>query len=743
MTRFKNYIEYDRYMRPVCKLGRCHYKGGGGTTTTINKRDIPAQTAQEAQLEKELMAYQNTGLAGAKDLQARALDYINKTYNPDWTQLYNQYNGDINAALDAYNNTGDWYLDAYTHALKDNQDWFAQTSQDYADRMKKESADNLAQYNATNYGVTDAYKRQQKDALADYKDKQGTTLADYNGKQQSELDAYRKAQQDNLDAQAANNATILSDYDSRKAREAQYYGYHTNDNTANYKSDVNYAHNVHYNDMAKAARDYDAVENPAFKDYQNGMSEVNAGMKDVSNGVLAGDYAKNRRAALQDDLDATAGSLLSNMARRGIINSSVTNSGLDSINQSAADTLAKNYSSDLAQQAGLLGNRGSLLQNTYNTAHGKATDERNNAQTLANTNYGMRKDVADKVLANSQGALDNIYKAQIDTTNSILNQRNLTEQDRYKDQSLANDSNYNAGVAAADKAYNAGIAVNDKAYAADTALGKGILDTYLLNNNNWYKGAQNNTNSYYDMLAKDANTRYAGATADANNLYQAQSNYAKSLIDARQGTAQDTMLGAAMAQAQSYYAPSKMLDYAQNLYLPSQNQYNTMYAGRMGAAGTTSTTSKPSDDSNMWGVAGQLGAAAITACFVGDSLVAVPGGAVPIRDIKAGDTVLSLDDDDRICKRRVFAVNKPVIQPIVDVEFDNGTIWHTTDTQRAYTAPWFEYVERAKKPAVTMDGQAKIVNHERTNKQEFVYDIVVEDRNIFFVHGIAAEGFGD
>ena len=677
MTRYRDYVEYDAYMRPVCKLGRCHYKGGGGSSTTIQKRDIPNQSAQEAALEKELIAYQNTGLAGAKDLQGRALDYINKTYNPDWTQLYNQYNGDINAALQNYQNTGDKNLNAYTKALQGNQDWFAKTSQDYAGQMKADSDKNLDAFNSANSNITNDYKNEQN----------------------TNLDSIKQAQAD-----------AIHDYDARSKKDNDTYKSDSKYNQDRYDEAMELAKNKYGDRLIDAGRKYAAIEDPASKDYQNGMASVNSGMADVSNGKLAGDYATNRRAALQDDLDSTTGSLLSNMARRGIINSSVMSNGLDSINQSTSDTLAKNYSADLAQQAGLLGNRGSLLQNTYATAHGKATDERNNAQTLATNGYGMSKDVADKDYTISQGVSENVYKNASGATSNIFTQSN------------ANAKNV---------------------YDAANAQSKSLFDANLNNNANAYKGATANTNNYYDTLNKNMNTQYAGKTADAGSNYQAGSTYAGNLLQARQSTANNVLQGAAQSQINSYYAPSKMLDYAQNLYLPAQNQYNTMYAGRMGSAGTTSTTSKPSDNSMLWGAAGQLGSAAIIACFTGDTLVAVPGGTKAIKDIKAGDTVLSLDDDDRICKRRVLAVNRPVIQPIVDVEFENGAIWHTTDSQRAYTAPWFEYVERAKKPAVTMDGKSKIVKHERTDKQEFVYDFVVEDRNIFFANGIAAEGFGD
>ena len=95
----------DAYMRPVLSLGHCHYKGGGGTSTTVQKVEIAEATEDEKALQKRLLAYSDKGLDGANKLQDEALNYINKTYNPDWKALIKKYNGNLDSALNDYKTT--------------------------------------------------------------------------------------------------------------------------------------------------------------------------------------------------------------------------------------------------------------------------------------------------------------------------------------------------------------------------------------------------------------------------------------------------------------------------------------------------------------------------------------------------------------------------------------------------------------------------------------------------------------
>lgn len=321
---------------------------------------------------------------------------------------------------------------------------------------------------------------------------------------------------------------------------------------------------------------YNTSLGSALGDYTQGINKMYDAYSSLADGNLPAAYAKNRQAALQDDLDNTVGSTVNNLGNRGVINSSVTNKALSDISQNASDTLAKQYTQDLQTQSGLIGNQSNTIANAYNTFSNAA-----------------------------QSSFDN------------------------------------TGV----------------------------------------------------------------------------------------------------AQTGSYSQPTQYLSWANSLSSPAQSMWQNYYNGRMGT-GTTSTT-KDDGGASTWGAIGQLGSAYIMACFVADTMVQTPDGDKPISHINPGDDVFSLDDDDRICIRKVLAVRPAFCRPIVDVHFSNGAVWHTTESQRVYTCPWFEYVGKAETPAVTMAGKSEIKKTMETKKYAMVYDLIVDGRNIFFAEGVAAEGYGD
>ena len=134
-------------------------------------------------------------------------------------------------------------------------------------------------------------------------------------------------------------------------------------------------------------------------------------------------------------------------------------------------------------------------------------------------------------------------------------------------------------------------------------------------------------------------------------------------------------------------------------------------------------------------------------CFAGDSQVAVPGGIKCIKDLKLGDKVITLD----ISGKEIIGVVTEVVPPseaeIVEVSFSNGTLWRTTESQTMYLGHEQNYmVKDAKgKKALLRDGGTVTVTDVRyTGKRETVYDVLVgeeEDEDVFFVSGIAAEGY--
>ena len=134
-------------------------------------------------------------------------------------------------------------------------------------------------------------------------------------------------------------------------------------------------------------------------------------------------------------------------------------------------------------------------------------------------------------------------------------------------------------------------------------------------------------------------------------------------------------------------------------------------------------------------------------CFAGDSQVLVPGGVKCIKDLQLGDKVITLDASGKEIIGVVTEVMQPAEEEIVEVAFSDGTLWHTTESQTLYLAHKQNcMVKFAKgKKALLRDGRTVTVTDVRyTGKRETVYDVLVgeeEDEDVFFVSGIAAEGY--
>jgi preprotein translocase subunit YajC len=134
-----------------------------------------------------------------------------------------------------------------------------------------------------------------------------------------------------------------------------------------------------------------------YNNYNNTANSINSGYSNLVNGNLPSSYATARQQALNSDLTGTVGSALNNLGSRGILNSSVTTGALDNISKNASDTLAKNYSSDLNNYAGLLGN--ASANNTSNLSNfeglissliGDSSNLASNTNNLFNTMYSGR-----------------------------------------------------------------------------------------------------------------------------------------------------------------------------------------------------------------------------------------------------------------------------------------------------------------------------------------------------------------
>lgn len=247
----------------------------------------------------------------------------------------------------------------------------------------------------------------------------------------------------------------------------------------------------------------------------------------------------------------------------------------------------------------------------------------------------------------------------------------------------------------------------------------------------------------YNVGSNKAENIYNSSTSTANSIL----NAANQLYGNRTLTAQNKLSGAASAQAGSYEPVQQYLNIGSQMLQPSMSMYNTMYSGRMGTGTVTSTTSSGGGKGSS-GIASGVGSigSALIVCFTGKTLITTPDGYKEIQDIQPGDIVLSVRDGE-IVPKAVKEVMPPHKAQIVNVYFDNGTVWHTTPSQRYFDGKHFNFVECATTPAMVRGGKpSEIITYEFTGEEDWVYDFVVNGRaadNVYFANDVAAEGFGE
>jgi hypothetical protein len=190
-----------------------------------------------------------------------------------------------------------------------------------------------------------------------------------------------------------------------------------------------------------------------------------------------------------------------------------------------------------------------------------------------------------------------------------------------------------------------------------------------------------------------------------------------------------------LGQQASFYPAQQYMNMGYNAASPLQNLFNTMYSGRMGTAGST-TTETPSTMDTVSSIA----SIAMMACFAAGTTISTPKGIMFIEEIKVGDEVYSLDDNDKICTTTVTHVEAPKPCEIIELNTSIGVV-KTTPTQRFLTSDGVFYVDEIKgREIITKHGTAQILSI-IPRPAEMVYDFTVEGRNIFFANNLAAEGW--
>lgn len=151
----------------------------------------------------------------------------------------------------------------------------------------------------------------------------------------------------------------------------------------------------------------------------------------------------------------------------------------------------------------------------------------------------------------------------------------------------------------------------------------------------------------------------------------------------------------------------------------------------------TMVTQKSSPWGAIGGIAGQLGAAAIT-CFPAGTLIDTPQGEVPIEEIREKEVVSGENLQDEVVVKTYEAI-KPELLVIVT---DKGVL-RTTDGQRLMLAG---NQLRKSEDIQTGDqlmhrsGYAKVSAVEKEMEEVTVYELDTTGKNLFWADGFLVEG---
>jgi hypothetical protein len=236
------------------------------------------------------------------------------------------------------------------------------------------------------------------------------------------------------------------------------------------------------------------------------------------------------------------------------------------------------------------------------------------------------------------------------------------------------------------------------------------------------------TNSALNGISQNA------ANTLANN-YTTDINTYSNILGNTASNAANQLNTSSQAQQNSYYTPNQLFNYANNSLGAGQNLFNTLYNGRMGTAGTT--TSQNNGSSGMWSALGGLGAAGVL-CFVAGTKVATPDGEKNIEDIQLGDKVISLNGS----VESVIELQEPFISPNEYMLIETKTTQiRPTSTQPFMTTEGYLLPHQLQgKKLIGIDKTEEVISVVGGQPKELVYDFKCTGANVYFANGFAAKG---
>lgn len=122
---------------------------------------------------------------------------------------------------------------------------------------------------------------------------------------------------------------------------------------------------------------------------QNQISAAQQGYENLANGQLPTAFTDNMAAAIQSGVQKSYGNLLNNAANRGVVNSSVTTSGLNDISKNVSNTMAQQFNNNVGQLSNIYGNQINSATTGMTTAAAAQEAAQRPALNLWNASLGL------------------------------------------------------------------------------------------------------------------------------------------------------------------------------------------------------------------------------------------------------------------------------------------------------------------------------------------------------------------
>lgn len=145
------------------------------------------------------------------------------------------------------------------------------------------------------------------------------------------------------------------------------------------------ARNILQNSIGAVQVDFNGLNDSA----QQQIASAQQGISNLANGQLPTAYTQNMTEAIRSGVQNSYGNLLNSSANKGVLNSSVTSQGLNDISSNVADTMAKNYNSNISTLSGLYGNQINNATSGITTAAAAQEAAQQPALNLWNASLGL------------------------------------------------------------------------------------------------------------------------------------------------------------------------------------------------------------------------------------------------------------------------------------------------------------------------------------------------------------------